>query len=142
MEIPDDVVFETVYKKGAVFYFVEEEFSSTEPHFFIILNHSPQAQKVFILAIPSHRVMATYYRRPEATVETLIQVSPTEYEGFTKDSIIDCNRVMVKSITEIKDKHQAGKLRLKPDFPDNLLKKLVNGVKSSPLIEKRLKDLL
>lgn len=142
MEIPDDLLFEICYKQGSVFYFVDEELSSQEPHFFIVLNHSPSSQQVFILAVSSHQVLKTYYRRPNEQIETLIEITPSDYEGFTKDSIIDCNRVFQKSIADIKEKHKSGKLKSKPTFPEELLKKVINGVKKSKLIEKNIKDLL
>ena len=79
MEIPDDLLFKICYKQGSVFYFADEELSSQEPHFFIVLNHSPSSQQVFILAVSSHQVLKSYYRRPNEPIETLIEINPSEY---------------------------------------------------------------
>ncbi len=52
------------------------------------------------------------------------------------------NRVFCKSINEIKEKHKTGKLKSKPPFPKELLKKIIEGVKKSRLIDNKTKELL
>jgi hypothetical protein len=142
MEIPDELLFETCYQQGSVFYFSEEELSTTEPHFFIVINLSPRSQQIFILAVSSSKVSKSFKRRSDVSSETLVLVSPDEYQGFTRESIIDCNRVFQKSVNEIREKHRKGRLKSKPPFPEKLLKRIVDGVKKSKLIENKIKELL
>jgi hypothetical protein len=75
-------------------------------------------------------------------VESLIEISPSEYSEFTLQSIGDCNSHFRVTKQELLQKLQTGLAWEKKPLPVNLLNKLRQGMLASPLIEDEIKDLL
>ena len=75
-------------------------------------------------------------------IETAVKIKETDYAGFTKDSIIDCNTVLQKNIDQIVEKLRNGELKIKPDMPKNIVEKLIDAVRKSPMVTQEVKSLL
>jgi hypothetical protein len=63
-------------------------------------------------------------RRKSCPSETLVEITPNQYSGFSRKSIIDCNYVYGRSIEEIAGMLSRRKLRVKPVMGLRLIKKL------------------
>ncbi|MDD5701431.1 MAG: hypothetical protein PHU23_05205 [Dehalococcoidales bacterium] len=142
IEIPPEVVIKSTIKTGSVYYFPEETIHSAEPHYFIVLNINPTDDTILILVCASSRVEKVKLRRRMCPPSTLVEVTPTEYEDFTVPSIIDCNYVLEKSITQLIEKLSTNKLRLKSEMDMSIVDRIRNGVKDSILIDRRIKQTL
>ncbi len=137
-------ISETI-ETGSVYYFEEEELSSDEPHYFIVLNKNPRAEEFLMLVCASSQVdkrkrIAKFLRFPE---KTLVVVSPSEYPIFKKESVIDCNRVFEKTIQSLIDKLE--KKQLKPCeklMPKEIIQKLLSGMLASNQVSENVRKVI
>lgn len=77
-------------REGTVYYFPHHSFSSPEPHYFIVVNSDPLAQKVLLLAVVTLKIEKVKLRR-RASPDTLVELAPKDFDLLTKPSIVDCN---------------------------------------------------
>lgn len=139
MDIPADIQIRSTIQTGSVYYFPEDNFNSPEPHYFIVLNTEPSHDEVIFLVCASTKIEAVRGRSLNCPKETLVEVSPKQYVGFSKYSIINCNKVFEKSVSQLVDKLSQGKLKLKPRMDLHLVEKLIQGVSYSNGVERRIK---
>lgn len=129
-------------KPGSVYYFRAEEYSSDEPHYFIVVNLNPQTDEVVILACVSHQIEKTRNRRKDCPKETLVIITPTQYCDFTKTSIIDCNRVLPLRVTQIMMKYENNTLDVKTEMDIDRVNLIRKGILASDQIEPRIHTML
>ena len=142
VDIPSKIQIRSTIKPGSVYYFPEETFSSPDAHYFIVLNTKPLTDTILILVWARSNISKVRKRRHMCPEETLIKITPRQYSGFSKKSIIDCNRVIEKTIEQLVEKLSEGKLRMKPEMDIALVNRLKKGVMRSTLIEQRIKIML
>ena len=142
MDIPSEIAIKSTIKLGSVYYFTEESLQSPEPHYFIIINKDPQEDKIIFLVCAQHRITKVKQRRNNCPPETLVEINPKQYTGFSMDSIVDCNNVWEKSIDQLVDKLVREELKLKPEMDVPLVKRLRAGILHSHLIDHRIQALL
>jgi len=142
VDVPPEVAIKATIKSGSVYYFVEESFSSHEPHYFIVLNRTPIKDNVILLVCASSKIEKVTRRRLHCPSETLVSISPVQYAVFKYETIIDCNNVFEKPIDHLVDKLAQGKLRSEDEMAPILVANLREGVIASPLIEEYIKELL
>ena len=142
IEIPYEIRIKSTLKSGSVYYFVEESFTSDEPHYFIVISEHSDRDAVVLLVCSSSQIEKVKNRRRYLPTKTLVEIDPSQYSAFTKNSIIDCNQVFEKSIDEIVQKLEQGLLKMKAEMDISLVEKLRNAVLESPLIEQRIKKLV
>jgi len=143
VDVPPEVKIKAVLKPGAVFYFEEESLKSDEPHYFVVLNQNPSVDVILLMVVSSSQIPKVYLRNQNNNPsETLIEVSPTEYPDFTKNSIFDCNKVFLKTVDELIDKVKTNKLKLKSNISSELLDRLRNAVLASPSVPPSQKRIL
>ena len=145
MDIPARVRILAGIQTGSVYYFEEELLSSTEPHYFVVLNKNPRTEEVIILVCASSKVDK---RRQIAkslgfSNKTLVVITPSEYSLFTKETVIDCNRAFEKIAQSLIDKLEQGKLKVCTELmPDDIVRKLIDGVMTSTQIAEKIKKML
>ena len=145
MEIPADIQILASIKTGSVYYFEEESLSSDEPHYFVILNKNPRSEESLILVCASSQVdkRKEICRKLGFPPETLVVISPTEYPLFIKPTIIDCNRAFEKTAQSLIEKLKNKKLGVCIEMmPENIIKKLIDGVLISSQITEDVKEML
>lgn len=142
IRIPPDVQIRASIKPGSVYYFPDAKLKSSEPHYFVVINREPLTDTVLLLVCASSQVERVNRRREGCPPETLVQVSPGEYSGFTRMSVIDCNQVFERTMNELVEKLANGTLRLEVEMSGALVERLRDGVVKSNLIEKRVKTTL
>ena len=75
--------------------------------------------------------------------ETLVFVSPSEYPTFSKDTVIDCNRVFEKTSQTLIEKLDQNKLKVCTEImSDTILQKLIRGILASTQISEKIKRML
>jgi len=129
-------------KAGSVYYFYEKSIGSPKQHRFIVINVDPLKDTVIILVCASSQIKHFKKLRSNCPSETLVEITPLQYSGFTENSIIDCNEVFPKSISEIAEMLSKGKLQEKPVMDIRLVRKLRQGVIRSTLVAKEIQLLL
>ena len=145
MEIPAHVRILAAIQTGSVYFFEEDELSSREPHYFIVLNKNPRTEEFLMLACASSQTdkrkrIAKKLGFPD---ETIVIVSPAEYSLFTKETVIDCNRVFEKSIQTLIEKLELNKLRPCIQLmPQEIIQKLVKGVLASNQVSEKVRKML
>lgn len=142
IDIPPEVQIRSTIRLGSVYYFPEDTFKSAEPHYFIVINTDPQSDTVIFLVCASSQIEKVRRHRRTCPSETLVEIAPNKYPDFRVNSLIDCNFVIVKSIDQLIEKLSLGTLKMKTEMDVSLVKRLRNGVISSPLVERRIKVLL
>ncbi len=136
-----DIIKSTI-QAGSVYYYYEKALKSPKQHNFIVININPSKDTVILLVCSSTQIDNTRRLRKHCPSETLVEITPNQYPGFSKRSIIDCNYVFEKSIDEIGDIHFRKKLQTKPVMGLRLVKKLRQGVMLSNQISNQIKALL
>jgi hypothetical protein len=142
MQIPPEAAIKATIRPGSVYYFPEESFTTSEPHYFIVVNKDPFTEELVILVCASSKIEAVRKRRKSCPPETVIEIGPKHYPELRVDSIIDCNYVLEKSIDQLVTKMKTGQLKLKTEMNISIVERLRQGILSSPVIEKRIKDRL
>jgi hypothetical protein len=128
-------------QEGAVYYFIDPTFYSVEPHYFIVMNVDPSTDEVFLLLCSSSQIEKVKARRNRMPDETLVELSPGDYCDFTKDSIVDCNKVHERSKELINNKILAKEVEMKAALPPEVLERLRAGIAASPMVSRKHKEL-
>src|SRR3989344_4970539 len=131
MDIPAQVRILATMKTGSVYYFEEEQLSSTEPHYFVVLNKEPRTEEFLILVCASSQVekRRQTIQKLGFPQETLVFVSSTDYRLFRRDTVIDCNRAFEKTARSLIEKFEENRLMVCTDImPEEIVQKLMQGV--------------
>jgi len=145
MEIPPNARILATIKTGSVYYFEEEELTSDEPHYFVVLNKNPRTEEFLILVCASSQVEKRQQiaQRLGFPSETQVLISPPEFPIFSIDTIVDCNRVFEKTSQTLIEKLEQNKLKVCSEMmPDDILQKLITGVLASSQISEKIKLML
>lgn len=145
MDIPPSIRILATIRSGSVYYFEEEQLSSDEPHYFVVLNRNPRTEEFLILVCASSQVekRKQIIQRLGFAQETLVFVSPSEYSIFTKDTVIDCNRVFEKTAQTLIEKLEQNELKVCAEImPDTILRKLAKGISASTQVSEKIKRML
>lgn len=140
--IPPEVQIRAAIKPGSVYYFPEASFTSTEPHYFVVLNHNPLADTFLVLVCASSQIEKVKRRRLNCPATTLVEMTPADYSSFTKPTIIDCNEVHEHSIDDLVGMRGKYDLRTKPEMDTAIVATLRQAVCASPLITGKIKTML
>lgn len=127
---------------GSVYYYNDPDLQSTYPHYCIVVNLKPSQDKTILLVHASHRIDKVKERRKDCPQETLVEINPVQYVGFDKDTIIDCNEVLVRDIEMLANKLHQGKLQIRPLIGLRLVRQLRKGLIASDQIPQSIKDRL
>ena len=122
MDIPADVQLKSTIRAGSVYYF--PAFSKNRRHFFIVMNIDPLNDSLIYLLCSSEQIQKVRDRNWGSPSETLVEISPREYKGFTARSIVDCNKVHKQPLNQLIGKLSKGDLELLPKMSDRLVEKL------------------
>jgi len=143
MDIPEDVRIKSTIRAGSVFYYADSAHgTSTDPHYFVVLNINPLTDEVIILVNCSSRIDKVR-RRTRKYPGTLVEITREEYNTFSEAiSAFDGNSITKSSIDELIDKLKANKLKQKPEMPSHIVEKLRNSVLASPTVERRYKTMI
>ena len=128
-------------RAGSVYYFQSRELSSGQPHFFIVVNRDPITTSLLLLTIVTSKVDNVRIRNRERP-DTVVEISPKEYNEFKMLSAVDCNVVLEKSLSELAGLVRRKEVRYHKDLPPEIFAKIKAAVLASPLVADELKLLL
>lgn len=141
IEISPEIRIRSTIKEGSVYYFSDNELSSKEPHYFIVLNHNPKNEEILLLVCSTTKIHERKKIR-KLHKNTLVEISKHEYSDFKSDSIVDCNIIFPRTIEEIISKLKSGDLKIKKDMDSAVIEKLRDAVCQSPVIEQYYIEML
>jgi hypothetical protein len=128
-------------RAGSVYYFQARELSSGEPHFFVVVNREPITAKLLLLTIVTSKVEKVRIRN-RARPNTVVEISPEEYDEFKVLSAVDCNVVLEKPLSELVGLVKRKDVRYHKDLPPEIYAKIKSAILASPLVADELKLLL
>ena len=93
MDIPPDIQLKTTIRAGSVYRFISEDFSSREPHWFIVANINPLNDTLILLTCITSKVdkRKEHAFNSGLSPDTLVEIGPDDYNELELPSIIDCN---------------------------------------------------
>ena len=125
---------------GAVFYFINENLNSDEPHYHFVLNYNPFDEPLLILVLASSQIQSVKARRAMHPIETLVEMDGNDYNELTKPSIVDCNFVEDRlSKVDLQRKYSQNVLKAKAPISSELLEKLRDAVGCSRMVKGGIK---
>ena len=125
-------------RAGSVYYFQARELSSGEPHFFVVVNREPLTAKLLLLTIVTSKVEKVRVRNRERP-NTVVEISPAEYNEFKVLSAVDCNVVLEKPLSELAGLVKRKEVRYHKDLPPEIFAKIKSAILASPLVADELK---
>jgi hypothetical protein len=128
-------------RAGSVFYFRSRELTSREPHFFIVVNREPVRTELLLLTIVTSNI-ADVRTRNRTRMETVVEITPSEYSEFKRLSAVDCNVVLEKPLAELAGMVRRKEVRYHRDLPPEIFAKIKAAVLASPLVPDELKQML
>jgi hypothetical protein len=129
-------------REGTIYYFTDRSLTSSEPHYFIVVNSDPLTQKVVLLSVVTSQIEKVRLRR-KLCPETLVELSPSICNVFKKDCIIDCNDLKEVAIGDFNTRFVGQSIRyFDKDLPTPLRKALRKAIHASALLSDEQKSLV
>jgi hypothetical protein len=128
-------------RAGSVYYFQSRELTSERPHFFIVVNRDPIESQLLLLTIVTSNV-ADARTRNRNRLQTIVEITPAEYREFRVHSVVDCNVVLEKPLSELSGMVRRREVRYHRDLPAEIFAKVKAAVLASPLVADELKEML
>jgi len=128
-------------RAGSVYYFRSRELTSERPHFFIVVNRDPIGSQLLLLTIVTSNV-ADARTRNRNRLQTIVEITPAEYREFKVHSVVDCNVVLEKPLSELSGMVRRSEVRYHRDLPAEIFAKIKTAVLASPLVPDELKQML
>jgi len=142
VKVPPKVAIKGTIRPGSVYYFPHESFSSSEPHYFVVINIDPTVDEVILLICASTKIASVKRQYWTCPAETFVVISPQQYSGFKSISVLNCNHVIKQSIDQLVERLSNGRLKLKPEMDTELVERLRQEVIASPIVTPETKELL
>jgi len=147
MEIPPKIRIPLCIEQGSVFNFFvdfDNPKRQSKNRYFVILNRNPKTDMALIMVTSTTQIQKKkeFIKKIGISDKTIVEVKTKEYSIFTSDSAFNCNDVFeVKMSDLIRKIEEKGSMNY-PKLPDNILKRIIDGVKESPKISQSIKDLM
>ncbi len=137
-----DLKLRLTLREGSVYYFEERHLTSPEPHYFIVVNSDPLAQRVLLLSVVTSKVEEVKLRR-QACPETLVELAPATFGVLKKSSIVDCNDLKSVPLAEFNARFVRQEIRcFGKDLPVALRKALRQAIHASTILTAEVKALV
>jgi hypothetical protein len=128
-------------RAGSVFYFQSRELTSAQSHFFVVVNRDPIGTKLLLLTIVTSQVEKVRLRN-RTRPETVVEISPAEYDEFKVLSAIDCNSVLEKPLSELLGMVNRKDVRYHKDLPAPIFAKVKAAILASRVVADETKLLV
>ncbi len=132
MQVPWEI--RVSLRQGTVYYMAERNLRSAQPHYFIVVNSDPLGDEVLLLTVASSQIDTVKRRCSREPGSTVVEINEADYADFTKDSVIDCNRVFTKSLADLCAQWHRKEIVPKLDIPKEILDRLKQGILDSRLV--------
>lgn len=128
-------------RAGSVYYFPDRALTSSEPHFFIVVNRQPLRDELLLLSVVTSQVDKVKRMR-QTLPGTVVDLDPVLYEELSKPSVVDGNQLFPKTLEEFSGLFMRREIRHHKDLPAGLLKQIRAAIQASPLVAQEHKELI
>ena len=129
-------------REGSVYYFTERSLTSAEPHYFVVVNSNPIGQELLLLGVVTSKVAQVKQRRRDSA-ESLVEISPRDFEIFRKLSIVDCNDLKQIRLVEFSGRFLRNEIcYFDKDLPASLRNAVRRAIHASPIVPDEIKALV
>lgn len=129
-------------REGSIYYFPDRSLTSSEPHYFIVINSDPLGQCVLVLCVVTSQVDNVKLRR-KSCPETLVELSPSLFNLLKKSSIVDCNDLKQVPLAEFNTRFMRKEIRyFDKDLPAVLRRALRKAIHASTIVSAEVKALV
>jgi len=129
-------VFSQSFKVGNIYWFVDPQISSSEPHPHVCVGIR-RGNGIFMLCGTSQfEKKRRYFELNGLPFETLVRVQANITNTITKDTFVNCNEIQIHTIDTLYANSSFG---LKGEVSENELFQIKNGIEISELLEEDLK---
>ena len=147
MDIPLKVRIPLSIAQGCVFNFhIDFDGSNRKSgnRYFVVMNCNPKTDKILVMLTSTTQIekRKEFIKKASISEKTLIEVSPKEYPTFVTESAFNCNDIHEVNIEDLIRKIENNGSMNYPKIPEQILKKLIAGVKESPLVTEEVKKML
>lgn len=137
-----DLTLRLSLREGSVYYFEERSLTSPEPHYFIVVNSDPLAQRVLLLSVVTSQVESVKLRR-KACPETLVELAPAVFGVLKKPSIVDCNDLKQVPLADFNARFVRQEIKcFGQDLPAALRRALRHAIHASAILPGEVKALV
>ncbi len=122
-----------------ILYFEDKGYK--RPHFYIIIPTRDKETFIMLTMLTSQiKKRNEFYKNDEVALSCLHFVKDEELSFLTKDTLIDCNSIHLKTKEDIlkSKKLQIKKVDIKANFLKELVKKINTSKKHKPSIKKKI----
>lgn len=128
-------------RTGSVFYFQAREMLSEKPHFFVVVNADPKRNELLLMTVFTSQIDKVRQRNRERP-ETVVEFGPADYAPLDRQTAVDGNVIVRRSLSEMADLVRRKEMAYHPDLPPPLLERIRSALLCSPVIEEEDKDLI
>ncbi len=131
-------------KQGAVYYFTSSQLSSSEPHYFVVLNKSPIDDPIVLLGVATTKVRKKleWVNKVGLPTNTIVIVRQGKSAVFSKETAFNCNQPTEMLATDFFDKCKFELFEYKGEIEQDILVEVIHAVQGSPMVTERIKELL
>ena len=147
IQIPPKVRIPLCIESGSVFNFYIE-FDSTrresKNRYFVVLNDNPRNDVILVMLTPTTKIekTKTLVRNWKISLKTVVEVNQGDHCIFTKDCVFNCNDAFGVSMDNLVKKIEENGSMNYPIMPEDIIKRLIVGIKESPRVSPEIKKLL
>jgi hypothetical protein len=137
-----DLTLRLSLREGSVYYFTERTLPSAEPHYFIVVNADPLTQQVLLLSVVTSKVEEVKRRRADC-LDTVVELSPTDFDALKRPSIVDCNSLKTIPLSEFNERFVRKEIDcFDRDMPFVLRQALRRAIHASKIVTDELRALV
>lgn len=142
MDVPAEIQIKHGIVTGSVYYFSHDDFTTDEPHYFVVLNDAPQNSEDIVMVVATSQIDKVKRIYNQMPLSTLVEVLPNECSLFSLHTIFNCNSIIEIPLQVLIDKLGLGELKKKDCIPAIILERIVKGVHDSPQVAREIKKRL
>jgi hypothetical protein len=98
-------------------------------------------EKDLVLAFVTTSQLQFFKDNPKLESE-IVRIEPGQFKAFTRETAIDCRELHEMKIGRLNYLHEQGKLSVKGHIPLTIMLKVLDTVRGSRLLPRRVKKLL
>lgn len=137
--LPKDVFKDTINPKQ-VFHFSNSDLNTHIPHYFICVSKSVESIVFMVCCTSQFDSIRYIIEEKKFPYSTLATIQPSNENGLTVETHINCNHIFEKHIDWITDKYSDEQLNYKGILNDVHYEQILRGILDSPMVEEIIKE--
>ncbi|MEY4541181.1 MAG: hypothetical protein RLZZ306_2938 [Bacteroidota bacterium] len=139
IKLPVDY-FLTTIEERKVYYFTNQQLNTEVPHYHICIKRKSNDFLILSSCTSKFETVKRFIEMRKLPFETLVHLKPSDENGFTKDTYVNCNDYHIKSIDDFKKMYESDSIEFKGKISITHYEQILIGLHESPLIEEEMKE--